>query len=75
MARRRGWTYTEEKALIDNYNEKTIKELEKLLPGRKADSINCKIKRLKVSGKIVEGKYSEAVERAYKQRGVGADQT
>ena len=68
MARRKNWTYTEERILIDNYNTKTIKELEQMLPGRQADSINCKIKRLKATGKIVEGKDDETIKRAYLQR-------
>jgi len=68
MARRRGWSYTEERLLISNYNNMTIKELEELLPGRQADSINCKIKRLKELGKILEGKKEEVIDRAYKQR-------
>lgn len=68
MPRKKGWTYTEECILIDNYATKTIAELEAILPGRKADSINCKIKRLKASGKIKDQKDPEAVQRAYKQR-------
>jgi hypothetical protein len=68
MARRRGWSYTEERLLIENYDSMTIKELEELIPGRQADSINCKIKRLKSLGKIVEGKKEEVIDRAYKQR-------
>lgn len=70
MARRRGWSYTEERLLIENYQLMTIKELEHLLPGRKADSINCKIKRLKAKGKIVSGKNTDVVKRAYEQRHV-----
>ena len=69
MPRRRGWSYTEERILIENYNSKTIKELESMLPGRKADSINCKIKRLKASGKITENKDPDTVKRSYDQRG------
>lgn len=68
MPRKRGWTYSEEKILLDNYHTCTIKELEELLPKRNAESINSKIKRLKYAGKIVEGKSEEARERAYKQR-------
>lgn len=68
MARRRGWTYTEERLLIENYNTKTIKELELLIPNRNTESINCKIKRLKSEGKIREGKDEEAIKRAYDQR-------
>lgn len=68
MARRKSWSYSEEKLLMDNYNNTTIQELQGLFPARDADSINCKIKRLKAAGKIVGGKTEEAVERAYKQR-------
>ena len=66
---RRGWSYSEERALIENYNTMTIKELEELLPKRNADMINAKIKRLKAAGKIDKGKTEEAVQRAYEQRG------
>ena len=66
---RKGWSYTEERRLIENYNNKTIKELEEILPKRNADMINAKIKRLKSAGKIAEGKTEEAVKRAYEQRG------
>ena len=67
--RRRGWSYTEEKVLIDNYNNCTIKELEMMFPERSRESINNKIKRLKAAGKIAEGKDDETVQRAYEQRG------
>ena len=66
---RKGWSYSEEKLLIDNYEIMTIKELEDVLPRRNADMINAKIKRLKSSGKLNEGKTDEAVKRAYQQRG------
>ena len=65
---RRAWTYTEEKILLDNYHDCTIKELEKLLPARSRDSINKKIKVFKAKGKIKEGKSQEAISRAYIQR-------
>lgn len=65
---RRGWSYSEEKILIDNYNDKTIKEIEVLLPKRRMDSINSKIKRLKASGKIKDGKTLDTKKRAYIQR-------
>jgi len=68
MSRRKGWKYSEEKILLKNYNIKTIKELEKLLPGRNPDSINAKIKRMKSSGKIIEGKTDKTKQRSYKQR-------
>ena len=67
--RRRGWSYTEEKVLIENYNKCTIKELELLFPERGRESINNKIKRLKAAGKIAEGKTEDTVQRSYEQRG------
>jgi len=67
--RRRGWSYTEEKVLIENYNKCTIKELEMMFPERSRESINNKIKRLKSAGKIAEGKSDDTVQRAYEQRG------
>lgn len=66
---RRGWSYTEERLLLENYATMTIKELEELLPRRNADMINAKIKRFKASGKITEGKTEETIQRAYEQRG------
>jgi len=66
---RKGWSYTEERHLIENYTTMTIKELEELLPRRNADMINAKIKRLKAMGKIDKGKDEDAVKRAYEQRG------
>jgi hypothetical protein len=68
MSRKKEWRFSEEKILIDNYNEKTILELQELLPGRDADSINSKIKRLKTSGKIVGSRTEETKKRAYEQR-------
>ncbi len=67
--RRRKWSFTEEKVLIENYNKCTIKELEMLFPERGRESINNKIKRLKISGKIAEGKDEETKQRSYDQRG------
>lgn len=69
MAKRKGWTYTEEKKLIESYHKKTIKELEVMFPGRSRESINNKVKRLKNQGKIKDGKTEAAKERAYDQRG------
>jgi hypothetical protein len=66
---RKGWRFSEEKILIENYETKTIKELEAMLPTRNADMINAKIKRLKASGRLASGKDDETVQRAYKQRG------
>jgi len=67
--KRRKWSFTEEKVLIENYNKCTIKELEMLFPERGRESINNKIKRLKAAGKIAEGKTDDTVQRAYEQRG------
>lgn len=72
---RYGWTFTEEKTLKDNYNDKTIKELEVLLPRRSRESINNKIKRLKAKGKIMSGKSDVAVKRSYVQRGTDLSST
>lgn len=69
MRRRRDWSNTETKVLIDNYQDKTIKELQALFPERSAESINNKIKRLKKQGRIKDGKDQETVQRAYEQRG------
>lgn len=69
MARSKGWGYSEEKALIDNYNNLTIKELEQMFPKRSRESINNKIKRLKRAGKIKENKDTHTVKRSYEQRG------
>lgn len=67
--RRRGWSHTETKVLIEKYNTYTIKELEALFPERSRESINNKIKRLKAAGKIAEGKEDNTIKRAYEQRG------
>ena len=67
--RRRRWSHTETKVLIDNYNRRTIKELELMFPERGRESINNKIKRLKTAGKIAEGKEENTIKRAYEQRG------
>lgn len=69
MTKSRSWKYSEEKMLIENYNKLTIKELEVLFPDRSRESINNKIKRLKYTGKIQQGKNKDTVKRAYKQRG------
>lgn len=68
MSNREPWKPKEEKILLNNYNTKTIKELLALLPKRNADSINAKIKRMKASGKIIEGKTNETKQRSYQQR-------
>ena len=67
--KRRKWSFTEEKVLIDNYNLCTIKELEMMFPERGRESINNKIKRLKAAGKIAEGKSGDTIQRSYDQRG------
>jgi hypothetical protein len=68
VSNREPWKPKEEKILLNNYNTKTIKELLALLPKRNADSINAKIKRMKASGKIIEGKTNETKQRSYQQR-------
>lgn len=67
--RRRKWSSIEVMALIDTYEKHTIKELEDLFPERSRESINNKIKRLKLSGKIKDGKTDDTIKRAYSQRG------
>ena len=67
--KRRKWSFTEERVLIENYNKCTIKELEMMFPERGRESINNKIKRLKAAGKIAEGKSEDTVQRSYEQRG------
>lgn len=67
--KRRKWSFTEEKVLIDSYNLCTIKELEMMFPERGRESINNKIKRLKAAGKIAEGKSGDTIQRSYNQRG------
>lgn len=66
--KRRGWSHTETRVLIENYHTKTIKELQAMFPERSVESINNKIKRLKAQGKIKEGKDQETIQRAYEQR-------
>jgi len=68
MIRSKDWGYSEEKALINNYNNLTIKELEQMFPNRSRESINNKIKRLKREGKIAEGKDENTIKRSYEQR-------
>lgn len=69
MAKIKGWSYSEEKFLIENANKLTIKELEQKFPNRSRESIYNKIKRLKRAGKITEGITPDARKRAYDQRG------
>ncbi len=66
---RREWAFSEERTLIEYYNTNTIKELMVMLPSRGRESINNKIKRLKIAGKIVDGKTGQTKDRAYRQRG------
>lgn len=68
MLRRRKWTNSDEKKLMDTYNTLTIFELMDIFPGRSQESINNKIKRLKAAGKIKGGKDEDTVQRAYEQR-------
>ena len=69
MPRKKGWSFSDEKKLIDNYHVKTIQELLVLFPNRSQESINNKIKRLKAAGKIKGGKEEDVKQRAYEQRG------
>lgn len=73
MRRRKKWTQnqwslSEEHELIKNYKISTIKELLKMFPKRSEDSINAKIKRLKIEKKIEGPKNTDVVDRAMKQR-------
>ena len=69
MSRRKGWSFSDEKKLIDSYASKTIHELMIMFPVRSQESINNKIKRLKLAGKIKGGKTDDVVQRSYEQRG------
>lgn len=68
MPKGRGWSYSEEKLLSENYASKTIKELLELLPGRSAPSINTKIRHMKNEKKINHNRDEDARRRAYFQR-------
>ncbi|MCK4454666.1 hypothetical protein KAW18_03685 [candidate division WOR-3 bacterium] len=68
MARRKRWLSSETKLLIDSYKIKSIQELMIMFPTRSQDSINDKIKHLKLAGKINEKRLQETITRAYKQR-------
>ncbi len=70
MAKSKNWGYSEKRLLLDNYETMTIKELEEMFPNRTRESINNKIKRLKRSGEILDGKDDNTIKRAYKQRGI-----
>ena len=66
--RRKDWAIAEENLLRDNYKIMTIKELMQLLPGRSADSINAKIKRLKARRKLKGYKDEDVKNRSLHQR-------
>jgi hypothetical protein len=68
MVRTKSWSYSEEKFLLENYKELTIKELEQKFPNRSRESIYNKIKRLKRTGKLKEGLDEETRKRSYLQR-------
>lgn len=68
MGRKKDWSTTDEKKLVDNYAKKTIQELKLMFPNRSQESINNKIKRLKAAGKIKGRKEEEVVQRSYDQR-------
>jgi hypothetical protein len=74
---KRGWHVYEENYLVSNYAKMTIKELSDGLlklanrreyERRSDDSINAKIKRLKLEGRIAESKEDETVFRSLVQR-------
>ena len=54
---------------MEKYDKLTIKELEQVFPNRSRESINNKIKRLKRSGKLKDGKNKDTIKRSYEQRG------
>lgn len=71
--RRRGWHIKEEEFLISNYAIMTIKELQSSLKelsnrDRTPDSINAKIKRLKIEKRIKGHKNEVTVRRSLIQR-------
>jgi hypothetical protein len=68
MVRTKSWSYSEEKFLLENYKDLTIKELEQKFPNRSRESIYNKIKRLKRTGKLKEGIDEETRKRSYSQR-------
>jgi len=73
MTRAKAWGFSEEKVLIEKYEQLTIKELESIFVHRSRESINNKIKRLKREGRIKDSKDDEAIKRAYSQRGKDKD--
>jgi hypothetical protein len=68
MGRKKDWSATDEKKLVDNYAKKTIQELMVMFPNRSQESINNKIKRLKAAGKIKGRKENDVIQRSYDQR-------
>jgi hypothetical protein len=65
---RKTWLFSQEKILIDNYSDCTIKELCELLPMKSKNEINCKVARLKKQNKITSNRKKEVIDRAYSQR-------
>lgn len=74
MVRMKDWSYSEEKFLLENYKDLTIKELEQRFPNRSRESIYNKIKRLKRNGKLNEGIDEETRKRSYLQRSKNIDE-
>ena len=68
VVKKKGWLPSEEKLLIENYQFRTIKELEDMFPSRPRESINNKIKRLKRAGRIKGGETEDTIQRSYVQR-------
>jgi len=68
VVRKKKWKFSEERIILDNYENCTIKELLTLLPGRDQNQINMKIKSLKKQNRLTDTKDAEARIRAYKQR-------
>lgn len=64
---RHGWTRSEEQFLIDNYESMTTEELAAALDRRTKKSINRKIEKLRLEGRIGH-RSRETVKRAYYQR-------
>jgi len=74
---KRGWHVYEENFLVNNYAKMTIKELSDGLlklanrreyERRSDDSINAKIKRMKLEGRIEGSKADSAIQRSLRQR-------
>lgn len=67
MARRVSWKRSEIEVIINNYADKTTKELADMLPGRSEKAINRKIEKLRDANKVGH-RTDETVKRAYYQR-------